>query len=443
MNKNLLSILTFTGNSTYPAFRQIKTLSIAKLMQKQIFPIEDELEPNSFLWVREPDFTPPGEDGGLGACLAHEFSHPRIGELKSLLEVFLENIVATVHATAGIVQLTPPDGRTLQIISSTGVSSELQAEAENCISMKCTTHQEGTKHGHLHHTDFNSRNLKLHAQCAECHFASRVSAQLEASNSTLLPFGTLTLFFDQPKKVTALTLDTIAAFSKVMNSTIEHTHINREAKRVELMKERIEMANDIHDSIAQTLTYARMRVSLLREAVLSNDVEKASKYVHDLDEALDIGQQNTRELISDHRCELNHSGLPAALHDLIGEFHSRYEIAIEYHNHLIDLELPLEYEIQVYNIVQEALTNIARHSGASHARLFVDQRFGYYVFTIEDNGSGACTFTPVEGHYGMKIMQERATQIGGKINFRSTAGLGTQVQLFFPQPSLDWSTVNE
>ena len=78
-----------------------------------------------------------------------------------------------------------------------------------------------------------------------------------------------------------------------------------------------------------------------------------------------------------------------------------------------------------------------------HARLFVEARFGYYIFTIEDNGVGATTFTPVEGHYGMMIMRERAQRIGGEIRVKSATGLGTQVQLFFPEPPLDWRAINE
>ncbi|MDP1941202.1 MAG: ATP-binding protein [Gallionella sp.] len=169
----------------------------------------------------------------------------------------------------------------------------------------------------------------------------------------------------------------------------------------------------------------------------------ASKYARDLDEALEIGQKSTRELIADFRCDMNRGGLSIALHDLASEFRKRNNIVFEYHNKLVDLELPLEHEIQVYYIVREALNNIARHSEATHARLFVASKFGYYVFTIEDNGTGACTFTPVEGHYGVMIMRERAHRIGGEIRVDSAAGLGTQVQLFFPEPPLDWRVVND
>ena len=140
---------------------------------------------------------------------------------------------------------------------------------------------------------------------------------------------------------------------------------------------------------------------------------------------------------------MNPGGLLAALQSITSQFREQNNIVLEYHNRLVDLELPLEHEIQVSHIVREALTNIARHSGATHARLFVDARFGYYVFTIEDNGSIASTFTPVEGHYGMMIMRERAHHIGGEIKVDSISGSGTTVQLFFPKPPLDWRTTND
>ncbi|MDD4959103.1 MAG: ATP-binding protein, partial [Gallionella sp.] len=162
-----------------------------------------------------------------------------------------------------------------------------------------------------------------------------------------------------------------------------------------------------------------------------------------IDEALEIGQKSVRHLIADFRCEINHGGLAAALQDLVSDFRKRNDIELEYHNHLVEFELPLEHEIQVYYIVREALTNIGRHSGASHARLFVDAEFGYYVFTIEDNGSGASTFKPIEGHYGVIIMRERAQRIGGEIRVKSAAGLGTKVQLFFPEPPTDWRVASE
>lgn len=411
-------------------------------MRKKTIPMPDANH-SGFSWVREPDFTPPDKDGGVDACVTHEFSAPRTGDLRTLLESYLESIIATVHATAGVVRLLSPDGCTLQLISSAGLSSDLQAEAENFVELDCEVSDIANLGHVIHASDISACNSRQNCRYASCRFQSLVAAPLEIPNSSELPLGVLTLFFDVPRDTSGDLMHTINAFAGMMGATIEHTRVNREFRRLERLTARQEIANDIHDSLAQTLTYARMRVSLLLEAIRTGNESMANKYACDVDEALEIGQKSTRELIADFRCEMNPGGLLPALNDIATQFRERNNIVLEYHNRLVDLELPLEHEIQVYHIVREALNNIARHSGATHARLFIDENFGYYVFTIEDNGSGARTFTPVEGHYGVMIMRERAHRIGGKIKVESAAGLGTQVQLFFPEPSLDWRATHE
>jgi len=411
-------------------------------MQKRTITIS-EAPHSGFSWVRDPEFIPPGKDGGLNACVSHELASPRAGELRALLETFLESIIGTVNATAGVVRLLTPDGSTLQIIGSAGLSAEMQQEAESFVELDCEVTNNATFGHIIHATDISACDSRQNCRYASCRFQSLVAAPLEAPDSTDTPLGILTIFFDVHREAASRVMNTIAAFAEVMSAAIEHTRINREVSRKERLAARQEIANDIHDSLAQTLTYARMRVSLLNEAVRNEDEEAASKYTRDIDEALEIAQKTTRELIADFRCELNPGGLLAALHDLTTEFRERNDIVLEYHNRLVDLELPLEHEIQVFHIVREALTNIARHSGATHARLFVEASFGYYIFTIEDNGGGARTFTPIEGHYGVMIMRERAHRISGEIKVESAVGLGTQVQLFFPEPSPDWRTTNE
>lgn len=411
-------------------------------MSKNTDPLADGGHPG-FSWVREPDFTPPDNDGGVEALLAREFAAPRAGELRVLLETFLETIIGTVNATAGVVRLLSPDGCTLQIIGSVGLSAELQQEAESFVELDCEVGNNATLGHVVHASDISSCNSRQNCRYASCRFQSLVAAPLEAPDRPGSPLGVLTVFFDVPREAAARSMNIVAAFAETMAAAVEHTRLNREASRMERLAARQEIANDIHDSLAQTLTYARMRVNLLIEAIRSGNEVTANQYARDVDEALEIGQKTTRELIADFRCEFNPGGLLPALQDLVDQFGARNDIALEYHNRLVDLELPLEHEIQVYHIVREALANIARHSGATHARLFVDSDYGYHVVTIEDNGSGATTFTPVEGHYGMLIMRERAQRIGGEIRVESAEGLGTRVQLYFPEPSLDWRAANE
>lgn len=410
-------------------------------MQNKLIPII-ESNPKSFSWVREPGFSPPGKDGGLDICINQSFAEPRAGELRALLESFLESIIGTVEATAGVVRLLSPDGRTLELISSSGLSKELQDEAESFSELDCEVSDIGKLGNTAHASDISECVSRPNCRYARCRFQSLIAVPL-APTSNESSLGILTIFFDVQHKAARGHMKTIVAFAQMMTTSIEHTRINREIRRSERLVARQGIANDIHDSLAQTMTYSRMRLSLLREAILNGNEEIATKYLRDLDEVLENGQKSARRLISDFRSEMNAGGLLAALNNITAEFREHNDIILDYHNRLVDLELPLEYEIQVFHIVREALTNIARHSGATHARLFVDSNFGYFVFTIEDNGSGARTFSPLEGHYGMMIMRERAQRIGGKIKVESAEGLGTQIQLFFPEPSADWRAVNE
>ena len=383
------------------------------------------------------------DDAGVAECLRHELVSPRAGELKTLLKTFLETIIGTTHAAAGVVRLLSPDGHTLQIMCSAGLSNELQKAAESFVDIDCEPDNIATLERVACAPYIRTFDTRQDCRHESSSFQSLVTASLEAPDHPGTSFGVLSLFFEAPREVASGTMNSVPALAAMMGAAIEYTRINRESHRTELLAERRVIANDIHDSLAQTLTFARMRISLLLEAIRTGNELAATKYTRDIDEALEISQKSARELITDFRSELNPGGLLASLEDLVVQFRERNSIVLEYQNRLVDLALPIEHEIQVYNILREALTNIGRHSGATHARLFVDANFGYYIFTVEDNGVGAHTFAPVEGHFGVMIMRERAHRIGGEIKVESAIGLGTQVQLFFPEPSPDWRSASE
>jgi two-component system nitrate/nitrite sensor histidine kinase NarX len=276
-----------------------------------------------------------------------------------------------------------------------------------------------------------------------CQIQSLITVPIKSHTPSENPVGMITLFFCEPQEPFENISKTILSFADLLSTLVEHNKSTREIKRSDLIAERQSIANEIHDSLAQSLAYTRIRTSLLLESIRTLNASMVSKYAHDIDDALESSQKTVRELITDFRCSVDPSGLLHALQAIVEEFRHRNDIELEYINLVANLELPLEYEIQVSHIVHEALANIAKHSGATHARLVVDLSDNYYVFTIDDNGSGGCTFSPVEGHYGMKIMRERAQRIGGEIMVESSEGSGTRVRLFFHEPRPGWREVNE
>ncbi|MDP1532642.1 MAG: ATP-binding protein, partial [Rubrivivax sp.] len=112
---------------------------------------------------------------------------------------------------------------------------------------------------------------------------------------------------------------------------------------------------------------------------------------------------------------------------------------LEFVNELPELKLEPEQEVQVFHIVQEALSNIARHAAARHARLHIARaRRGEVQILIEDDGTGLPAATPGHGsHYGLEIMVERARHIGGSLAVGARSGGGTRVALAFPWRGAD------
>jgi two-component system nitrate/nitrite sensor histidine kinase NarX len=391
----------------------------------------------AFFWTRDPEFVLPGKNGGLDNCVEQEFTS-RSSDLRTLLNTFLETAISFINARAGVVRVLLPDEQTLQVISAVGLTGE-ELEAERIVELECEVcGKDAFKHG-LCSTDVDTCKGR-HGDQSDRQFQSVISIPLESRNSTETLLGVFTLFFDTPQSASGNASVMAITFADLLGSLIEHIKSTREAKRAELLMERQSIANEIHDSLAQTLNFARMSTTLLSDAVRHSNEVMATKYTRDIDEALETSQKSVRSLITDFRSEMDPAGLLHALQTLTGQFGKQHGIELDCSIRVADIDLPLEHEIQAYHIVREALSNIAKHSNASHARLIVDHLCGYYVFTVEDNGVG--TFSPVEGHYGIVIMRERAQRIGGEIKVESTKGLGTCVQLFFPEPETKWRTVH-
>ncbi len=227
-------------------------------------------------------------------------------------------------------------------------------------------------------------------------------------------------------------------------AALEDARRAREQLASGLVNERQMMANEVHDSLAQSLTYMRMRMSLLRDAIRQGDEVRAFKYWGDVDSSLTNTHRRLRELITYFRTRMDPRGLVHALGEMSESFLDRTGVALEFVNDVPDLSLPVGREVQVFHIVQEALANVCKHANARSARLCLARKDGGYEIVVEDDGVGmvadpAAGERGESGHYGIAIMRERARRLGGELTLQSAPGAGTRVRLYFPavQPQTD------
>ena len=212
------------------------------------------------------------------------------------------------------------------------------------------------------------------------------------------------------------------------NALAEHEHL-----RSSLLAERQILAGEVHDSLAQGLAFMRMRMSLLRDALAGGDAKRALAYFDEVNESLGDAHARLRDLITHFRQVIG-EGLVQALQSAARGFEERTGVALCIENRAADLSLAPEHEVEVYQIVQEALANVVKHAGARNARVVIERSARRLQVSVEDDGCGVRSerAQAAGGHYGLEIMRERAQRIGGDIDIVSAPSKGTRVRLVVP-----------
>lgn len=207
----------------------------------------------------------------------------------------------------------------------------------------------------------------------------------------------------------------------------------QEGRRVALLEERAVIARELHDSLAQSLSYMKFQLARLQTNYGPGLLESgASVIVDDMREGLDNAYRELRELLTTFRVQMDVRGLDHVLEETINEFSNRSNLSITLDNRLQECRLTVNEEFHLLHVIREALSNIVRHSGADKVTIsLVLQSTGDVVVTVDDNGIGSAFDESKPHHYGLAIMTERAHCLGGSIEIRPRRLGGTRVRLQF------------
>lgn len=363
-------------------------------------------------------------------------------DVEELLGRFLGTMLKLAKADAGAVRVLTSDGRHLRLVAARGLPREV-VERERLVSVDCGLCGSAVRDNHTHfEIDLHSCAVRTGHPYFDRDCQAMVVVPLQHAGHLM---GTYNLFlprrFELPEAVVLL----FRSIGEHLGMALENARLKRENLRITLMNERQLMAAEVHDSLAQTLAYMKMRVALLQDALRDNELERASKYAHDTRQAVDEAYVQLRELLAHFRSRMDPMGLLHALQSLADNFPDRSGIALEFINRVADLRLSVDQEAQVFYIVHEALANVARHSGATRASLIIEGAGDHYVVTVEDNGKGGQGFFAIQNrtggfeehprlrdHFGLNIMRERARKIGGRVEVANLPEGGFRVRLTFP-----------
>ena len=210
--------------------------------------------------------------------------------------------------------------------------------------------------------------------------------------------------------------------------------LDRQSGRVLRLEERSQLANELHDSLAQTLASLKIQVRVLDDTLRQDNESAVWREMERIQAALDNANTEVRDLVAHFRAPIDQSGVIPAIEKLISRFRVETDIEAVFQNYWPEIKLHREREKQVTRVVQECLNNVRRHSDANMVRVLLGVGSNSQLrVLVEDDGMG---FNPEEvsgnDHFGVVIMTERAESIGGQLKLESESGEGTRVILEFP-----------
>jgi two-component system sensor histidine kinase DegS len=201
-------------------------------------------------------------------------------------------------------------------------------------------------------------------------------------------------------------------------------------------EERRHLAREIHDGPAQLLNSVVLRIDVCQRLV-DHDTDRLKHELTQLKDLVRLSIQDVRKIIFDLRpMALDDLGLVPALRQYMKDYQTRTGIETDFAFYGNDRRYNPAFEVALFRLCQEALTNVAKHAGATRVWVTVETTGGQEIkLTVKDDGVG---FDPSavkpEGNskFGLVGMRERAELLGGSMEIQSAPGRGTKLVFLFP-----------
>jgi signal transduction histidine kinase len=226
--------------------------------------------------------------------------------------------------------------------------------------------------------------------------------------------------------------DELGQLSRELNSmAAELENLLQARGELATLEARNRFARDLHDSVKQQVFATSLQIAAAR-ALIEKDTDSAESHLSQADELVRQAQKELNGLIQEMRpAALEGKGLATALREYVVRWSEGAEIRADFRVQG-ERRVPLEVEQALFRIAQEALANVARHSGAGHAEVDLIYTADTITLRVADDGRGFDPSRNPGGGFGLQSMRERLVRLGGHVNIESAPGNGTRVECFCP-----------
>lgn len=360
--------------------------------------------------------------------------------LDALARGFVRQVRRIAKADAAVVRWSDEGNQRYLLLASDGLPATL-VDGEACLDTGTCLCGQPQRQATTRSIPINAQNAPAMGYCRTAGYRTLVSVPVRLHDRVL---GEVDLFFtaaisleDEDRDL----LDTLATHLASAMESLRAAALDREAA---VAHERALLAQELHDSIAQSLAFLKIQTQLLREAMRRDDREAVARVIGELDAGVRESYADVRELLVHFRTRTNEEDIEPALRTTLSKFEHQTGMTVRLDIEGHGVPLAADVQVQVLHIIQEALSNVRKHAGAHEVVLRV-RRTPQWRFEVQDDGVGfeAEAVGPDTTHVGLQIMQERAERIGATVQISSKPGAGCTMRLELPPagvPELEAST---
>ena len=287
--------------------------------------------------------------------------------------------------------------------------------------------------GTVYLSDEERKRSDLAASVGETEEGNRVEFPIVYQDEQL---GVLALYFSDGHMPNEQDEKLLQTLSGQLGISIANNRMEQERRLLAVLQERNLIAQGLHDSIAQALTFLNLQVQMLESAFASNQREQAEENISFIKDGVQECYEDVRELLMNFRTKISNKDFPEAVESLLARFERQTGIPVDLKWQDDGQALNYDEHLQIIFILQESLSNIRKHARAQHVSVEIANH-GDFVMTIRDDGAGFnkehLSNRPSGEHVGLGIMQERAQRINAELAITSQIGQGTAVMLTLPQ----------
>lgn len=351
--------------------------------------------------------------------------------LEELSRHFLQRLMLEFNATGGSVRLIDKTANKIYSVVDEGIPPSLsqQMQCQQLGSCFCTKAAEQAK------TAINNLNQHFSphfSHCLAAGFKMVLAIPIQTADKNQ---GIFNLHFSEEREISAEEILLLETLGQQLGIAIDNQRLTGKEKELAVFEERNLVAQGLHDSIVQSLSFLNIQLQLLQTAVKQQNNQQINTIIPLLQTGVQQGYEDLRELMSNFRSRYDDSQLEVAINAIIRRFSEQTNIPVTLKLDNLGKPLANNERLQILFIIQEALSNIRKHAQAKHININIINHADVDI-VINDDGIG---FNPEEvqsshhQHIGLKIMAERAKRINAQLDIESTPMIGTTIKLHLSQ----------